>query len=86
MLQLVDGIVATGEFAFEGGINLKIDDDVVVGPGSDSDAESSVAAEASQSTAFGGTSSQNTSLMDTDIDDVRLLLFFIIRKLIFFSP
>jgi hypothetical protein len=74
MLHLVDGIVATGEYAFHGG--AKNDDDVVVG--SDSDRESSVAVEASQSAArqsigFGGTSSQNTLPTDTDTDNVCLI-------------
>jgi hypothetical protein len=69
MLHLVDGIIATGEYAFEGG--MKINDNVVVGPWSDSDRESSVTAEASQSIAFGGISSQETLPIDKDIDDVR---------------
>jgi hypothetical protein len=66
MLHLVDGIVATGEYAFQGGV--KIDDDDVVG--SDSDRESPTAAEASQSKIFGRSSSQDTLLIDTDSDDV----------------
>lgn len=69
MLHLVDGIVATGEYAFQGG--AKIDDDVITG--SESDRESSVVAEASQSRAFSGTSSQNTLSFDMDTDDVSLI-------------
>jgi hypothetical protein len=66
MLHLVDGIVAMGEYAFLGG--TKIDDDDVVG--SDSDQESSTAAEALQSNILGRNSSQNTLPIDTDSDDV----------------
>ena len=65
MLHLVDGIVATGEYAFDGG--AKIDDNVI---GSNSDRESSIADKALQPKVFGGSSSQNTSLVGTDTDNV----------------
>ena len=65
MLHLVDGIVATGEYAFLGGGEIDI-------MGSVSDRESSMVDDAPHPKVF-GSSSQNTSPVDTDTDEVCLI-------------
>lgn len=65
MLHLVNGIVVTGKYAFLGSVTINV---------TGSDSELSVAANTLQFIAFGGTSLQNATLIDTDSDDVCLLL------------